>query len=212
MAAVIVSSQQARSRCLLRVPTTHRRPRRAKQLRALHRGLISTWERSRCWLMHKQRAGRSVPHQDTIFFQAGELQAPCSYLPRAGFFSPRPEGAPLPRGATRAPLFLSIRSVQTSTKFTAACKDLQGYPLSSAYHCNRDARRVSKASRVPCPRNGTMASPVPACLIRPWKRNDSPASLFAKGAVALLRSVHFDDMSQRSGFSGFVRNTGVHTD
>jgi len=36
--------------------------------------------------------------------------------------------------------------------------------------------------------------------------------LFAKGAVALLRSVHFDDMSQRSGFSGFVRNTGVHTD
>jgi len=38
------------------------------------------------------------------------------------------------------------------------------------------------------------------------------ASLIAKGAVALLRSVRFDDMSQRSGFSGFVRNTGVHTD
>jgi small-conductance mechanosensitive channel len=38
------------------------------------------------------------------------------------------------------------------------------------------------------------------------------ASLVAKGAAALLRSIRFEDMSQRSGFAGFVRNTGVHTD
>jgi len=38
------------------------------------------------------------------------------------------------------------------------------------------------------------------------------ASLVAKGAAALLRSIRFNDMSQRSGFAGFVRNTGVYTD
>jgi len=38
------------------------------------------------------------------------------------------------------------------------------------------------------------------------------ASLVAKGAVALLRSIRFNDMSERSGFAGFVRNTGVYTD
>ena len=38
------------------------------------------------------------------------------------------------------------------------------------------------------------------------------ASLVAKGAAALLRTVRFNDMAQRSGFAGFVRNTGVQTD
>jgi small-conductance mechanosensitive channel len=38
------------------------------------------------------------------------------------------------------------------------------------------------------------------------------ASLVARGAAALLRSVHFNDMAARSGFAGFVTNTGVQTD
>jgi hypothetical protein len=38
------------------------------------------------------------------------------------------------------------------------------------------------------------------------------ASLVAKGAAAVLRNIRFNDMSQRSGFAGFVQNTGVHTD
>ena len=38
------------------------------------------------------------------------------------------------------------------------------------------------------------------------------ASLVAKGAAALLRTVRFNDMAQKSGFAGFVRNTGVQTD
>ena len=38
------------------------------------------------------------------------------------------------------------------------------------------------------------------------------ASLVAKGAAALLRSIRFNDMSQRSGFAGFVSKTGVQTD
>ena len=38
------------------------------------------------------------------------------------------------------------------------------------------------------------------------------ASLVAKGAAALLRSVRFNEMSQRSGFAGFVRRTGVQAD
>jgi hypothetical protein len=38
------------------------------------------------------------------------------------------------------------------------------------------------------------------------------ASLAAKGAAALLRSIRFNDMSQRSGFAGFVRNSGVSGD
>jgi Conserved TM helix len=38
------------------------------------------------------------------------------------------------------------------------------------------------------------------------------AALVAKGAVALLRGIRFNDMSQRSGFAGFVRSMGVHTD
>jgi hypothetical protein len=38
------------------------------------------------------------------------------------------------------------------------------------------------------------------------------ASLIAKGVSALLRSVRFNDMAERSGFSGFVANTGVETD
>jgi hypothetical protein len=38
------------------------------------------------------------------------------------------------------------------------------------------------------------------------------ASIVAKGAAALLRSIRFNDMSQRSGFAGFIRNTGVYTD
>src|SRR5262249_5933225 len=38
------------------------------------------------------------------------------------------------------------------------------------------------------------------------------ASLVARGAAALLRSVRFNDMATRSGFAGFVTNTGVQTD
>jgi hypothetical protein len=38
------------------------------------------------------------------------------------------------------------------------------------------------------------------------------ATLVAKGVAALLRSVRFNDMAQRSGFAGFVENTGVETD
>ena len=38
------------------------------------------------------------------------------------------------------------------------------------------------------------------------------AALVAKGVAALLRSIRFNDMSQRSGFAGFVQNTGVYTD
>ncbi|MGH6691193.1 MAG: mechanosensitive ion channel family protein, partial [Gammaproteobacteria bacterium] len=38
------------------------------------------------------------------------------------------------------------------------------------------------------------------------------ATLIAKGVAALLRSIRFNDMAERSGFAGFVRNTGVDTD
>jgi hypothetical protein len=38
------------------------------------------------------------------------------------------------------------------------------------------------------------------------------ASLLAKGVAALLRAVRFNDLAQRSGFSGFVHNMGVQTD
>lgn len=38
------------------------------------------------------------------------------------------------------------------------------------------------------------------------------ATLVAKGVAALLRSIRFNEMAQRSGFAGFVANTGVETD
>ena len=38
------------------------------------------------------------------------------------------------------------------------------------------------------------------------------ASLLAKGVAALLRTVKFNELAQRSGFSGFVHNMGVETD
>lgn len=38
------------------------------------------------------------------------------------------------------------------------------------------------------------------------------ASLIAKGVAALLRSVHFNDLAQKSGFADFVRKMGVDTD
>jgi hypothetical protein len=38
------------------------------------------------------------------------------------------------------------------------------------------------------------------------------ATLIAKGVAALLRSIRFNEMAQRSGFAGFVANTGVETD
>jgi hypothetical protein len=38
------------------------------------------------------------------------------------------------------------------------------------------------------------------------------ATLIAKGVAALLRSIRFNDMADRSGFAGFVANTGVETD
>ena len=38
------------------------------------------------------------------------------------------------------------------------------------------------------------------------------ATLIARAAAALLRSIRFNDMAERSGFAGFVANTGVETD
>ena len=38
------------------------------------------------------------------------------------------------------------------------------------------------------------------------------ASLIARGIAALLRTVNFNDLSARSGFSGFLLNAGVRTD
>jgi hypothetical protein len=38
------------------------------------------------------------------------------------------------------------------------------------------------------------------------------ASAIAAVAAKLLRAVRFNDLAQRSGFAGFVRDTGVHTD
>lgn len=38
------------------------------------------------------------------------------------------------------------------------------------------------------------------------------AAWIAKGIAALLRSVRFNELSERSGFSGFVQNMGVKTD
>jgi flagellar biosynthesis protein FliQ len=38
------------------------------------------------------------------------------------------------------------------------------------------------------------------------------ASLIARSVEALLRGIRFNDMAQRSGFGGFVANTGVTTD
>ena len=37
------------------------------------------------------------------------------------------------------------------------------------------------------------------------------SSLLARGVAALLHAVRFDDLAQRSGFGGFVRNMGVRT-
>jgi hypothetical protein len=38
------------------------------------------------------------------------------------------------------------------------------------------------------------------------------AGLLAAGVAALLRAVRFNDLSERSGFSGFVRNMGIRKD
>ena len=38
------------------------------------------------------------------------------------------------------------------------------------------------------------------------------ASLIAKAVAGLLRAIKFNDLAQRSGFSGFVRNMGMQTD
>jgi Conserved TM helix len=38
------------------------------------------------------------------------------------------------------------------------------------------------------------------------------ATLIAKAVAAFLRSIRFNDMAERSGFAGFVANTGVDTD
>lgn len=38
------------------------------------------------------------------------------------------------------------------------------------------------------------------------------AALIARAVSALLRSIRFNDMAERSGFAGFVANTGVETD
>src|SRR6188768_67604 len=38
------------------------------------------------------------------------------------------------------------------------------------------------------------------------------ATLIARAVATLLRSVRFNDMAERSGFAGFVANTGVETD
>ncbi|MBS0240392.1 MAG: small-conductance mechanosensitive ion channel [Proteobacteria bacterium] len=38
------------------------------------------------------------------------------------------------------------------------------------------------------------------------------ASLIARASAAILRNIRFNEMSERSGFAGFVRNTGVQND
>jgi len=38
------------------------------------------------------------------------------------------------------------------------------------------------------------------------------ATLIAKAVATLLRTIRFNDMAERSGFAGFVANTGVETD
>jgi hypothetical protein len=38
------------------------------------------------------------------------------------------------------------------------------------------------------------------------------SSLLAKGVAALLRTVRFNELAQRSGFSDFIKNTGAETD
>jgi hypothetical protein len=38
------------------------------------------------------------------------------------------------------------------------------------------------------------------------------AGLIARGAAALLRAIHFNDLAGRSGFGGFVQKIGVQTD
>src|SRR4051812_13071312 len=38
------------------------------------------------------------------------------------------------------------------------------------------------------------------------------AGLIARGAAALLRAIHFNEVAERSGFAAFVRNIGVKTD
>jgi hypothetical protein len=38
------------------------------------------------------------------------------------------------------------------------------------------------------------------------------ATLIARAVATLLRSIRFNDMAERSGFAGFVANTGVETD
>jgi small-conductance mechanosensitive channel len=38
------------------------------------------------------------------------------------------------------------------------------------------------------------------------------ATLIARAVAALLRSIRFNDMAERSGFAGFVANTGVESD
>src|SRR6266550_93669 len=38
------------------------------------------------------------------------------------------------------------------------------------------------------------------------------ASLIAKAIAAVLRSVRFNELAVQSGFSGFIRNTGMQTD
>jgi mechanosensitive ion channel-like protein len=38
------------------------------------------------------------------------------------------------------------------------------------------------------------------------------ASLIARGTIAVLRAIHFNDLARRSGFAGFVQNMGVKQD
>jgi len=38
------------------------------------------------------------------------------------------------------------------------------------------------------------------------------AGLLSRAVATLLRTVHFNELAQRSGFTGFVRSMGVHTD
>src|SRR5262249_9776713 len=90
----------------------------------------------------KQRAGTfgSAPRHNLL--SSCRVKGTLSASP-LDFPLPDPKVPHCPVVATPATLFLSIRSVQSSTKFTAACKDLQGYPLSSAYHCNLATNSLS---------------------------------------------------------------------
>ena len=73
----------------------------------------------------------------------------------------------------------------------------------------REALRASLAGAL-----GTFLSVIPRIiafaivLVVGWVIS----SLIARGAIALLRAVRFNDLARRSGLAGFVQNMGVRQD